>query len=192
MAYPTSSRQGLTLRRRYAESLTDGTLDAYRKKKWDRSQEFVCWLGQVALESLDPIQAMALYRASGGRYGRAFQDNRVDELRDSLDFLLYDTINLEGRFDECAAPEGAYKLVGAGKEFISYLLCLQEPGLLGVWNANSERLLRLMGAFPPTMNRGPIGVRYIDLLDALNRVRFQLVLKDFREVDEMAFLAARP
>ena len=168
-----------------------GRLAAYRKQKWDRSQEFAGWLEQTALESLEPTQALALYRASGGRDAKAFRANPIDELRDSFDFLLYDTIKLEGRFDECAAPEGAYRMLGAGKEFVSYLLCLREPGLLGVWNSNSERLLRLMDTYPPGMKRGPIGIRYLDLLDGLNRARFQLQLSDFRTVDEVAFLAAR-
>ena len=40
---------------------------------------------------------------------------------------MYDTIRLEGRFQECAAEGGAYKSAGAEKEFVSYLLCLKDP-----------------------------------------------------------------
>ena len=72
-----------------------------------------------------------LYRASGGREASAFTSVPIEELRDSLDFLLYDTIKLEGRFDECVNPDGAYKLQGAGKEFVSWLLCLRNPGIAG-------------------------------------------------------------
>ena len=132
-----------------------------------------------------------LYRASGGRDAASFSSNPIEELRDSLDFLLYDTIKLEGRFDECATPSGAYKLAGAGKEFVSWLLCLRNPALLGVWNGNAERLLRQTGAYPEAMKRGPIGIRYLDLLESLGWLRFQLGVPDFIEMDAVAYLSAR-
>ena len=88
-------------------------------------------------------------------------------------------------------PGGAYKLAGAGKEFVSWLLCLRDPALFGVWNANAERMLRRIGAYPEAMKRGPMGIRYLDLLEALGRLRFQLGLPDFIEVDTVAYLMAR-
>ena len=90
-----------------------------------------------------------------GREASAFASVPIEELRDSLDFLLYDTIKLEGRFDECVNPDGAYKLPGAGKEFVSWLLCLRNPALLGVWNVTAERLLRRVGAFPESIESRP-------------------------------------
>ena len=179
----------LTLQRLYAEALDAGQLDAYRRKKWDRSEEFASWLEQPALESLEPQQAAALYRASGGRNTRVFAGVTIEELRDSLDFLLYDNIKLEGRFDECAAAHGAYKLPGAAEAFVSFLLCLHEPGLFGVWNNNSERLLRRLGTLPASMKQGPIGIRYQDVLEALGRVGSEFKLADFRQVDELAYFA---
>ena len=179
----------LTLRRLYAEALDAGQLDAYRRKKWDRSGEFSNWLEQPALGSLEPQQAAALYRASGGRNVRVFSCVAIEELRDSLDFLLYDTIKLEGRFDECAAAHGAYKLPGATEAFVSFLLCLREPGLFGVWNTNSERLLRWLGTLPASKKQGPIGIRYLDVLEALGHVRSEFKLADFRQVDELAYFA---
>ena len=92
-------------------------------------------------------------------------------------------------FEECASPEGAYKLPGAGHEFVSWLLCLRNPPLLGVWNSNSERLLRLLGAYQESMRRGPAGIRYLDLIEALAWVRARLGLRDFVEVDVLAHMA---
>ena len=113
-------------------------------------------------------------REVGKRKTKTFSTFPIEELRDSLDFLLYDTIKLEGRFDECGAPDGAYTPPGAGKEFASYLLCLRQPRLLGVWNSNSERLLRRLGLETDTMKRGPIkketslkGIRYFLLYDTI-------------------------
>ena len=105
--------------------------------------------------------------------------------------MLYDNIKLEGRFDECAAPEGAYRMAGTGKEFPSYLLCLSSPGLFAVWNSNAEGLLNRSGLAPAGTRRGPIGIRYLDLLEGLNQVRARSGRHDFREIDELAYQSAR-
>ena len=180
------------LRRLYEEASEAGTLDSYRKRRWIRAAEFAGWLEQDALPFLEREQAVRLYRASGGRDSAAFAGNGMEDLRDSLDFLLYDTIKLEGRFDECAAPGGAYKLAGAGREFVSWLLCLRNPSLFCVWNANAERILRRVGGFPASMKQGPEGIRYLDLLEALGRLGAQAGLLNFIAVDELAWLVARP
>ena len=179
------------LRPLYDEAVGLGRVDAYRKRRWDRAVEFVPWLDEGALPELSPDQAMRLYRASGGRHAAAFSANPIDEVRDSLDFLLYDTIKLEGRFDECVSEGGAYKLDGAGKEFISWILCLRNPTLFGAWNGNAERMLRLLRAYPESMKRGPMGIRYLDMLESLARVQAQTGLPDLIEVDVMSYVATR-
>jgi len=164
---------------------------AYRRKKWSRSAEFQQWLQQDSLLTLSMEQALELYRASGGRDAAGFKTNTIEDIRDGLDFLLYDNIKLEGRFDECAAAEGAYRMAGAGREFPSYLLCLSNPGLFAVWNANAEGLLKQAGLLPASIKHGPVGIRYLDLLESLNDVRAQSGCRDFREIDELAYQAAR-
>jgi hypothetical protein len=136
-------------------------------------------------------QALELYRASGGRDSSGFKTNTIEDIRDGLDFLLYDNIKLEGRFDECAAPGGAYRLEGTGKEFPSYLLCLINPSLFAVWNANAEGLLKQAGLLTSSLKRGPMGIRYLDALEALNQIRARSGRGDFREIDELAYQAAR-
>ena len=190
-----SSRALLThadLRRLYEEAIESGAEASYRKRRWGRAAEFAELLEQNALPFLEPGQALQLYRASGGRRPAEFGSTPIEELRDSLDFLLYDTIKLEGRFDECASDEGAYSVPGAGREFVSWLLCLRNPALLAVWNSNAERLLKRLAAYPETMNRGPVGIRYLDLMESLSAVRARVGLRDFIEVDILAYLSARP
>ncbi len=180
------------LRRIHDEALEAGKLDAYRKRRWSGAAEFAGWLEQDTLTHLSSEQALRLYRASGGRDSTALSAIPIEEVRDSLDFLLYDTIKLEGRFDECVSPGGAYKLAGAGREFISWLLCLRNPALFCVWNGNAEKMLRRVGMFPAAMKRGPEGIRYLDLLEALGRLGSRAGLPDFIAVDETAWLAAKP
>ena len=180
------------LRRLYGDAVESGSTEAYRKRRWRNAAEFASWLDEDALAALDPAQALRLYRASGGRDAAAFGGNPIEEVRDSLDFLLYDTIKLEGRFDECVSDGGAYRLAGAGKEFVSWLLCLRNPLLFAVWNSGAERTLRRLGAYPESMRRGPAGIRYLDLLEALAWVRGRAGLADFIEVDVAAYAFTRP
>lgn len=170
----------------YQQASISGQLEQYRRRRWGRTNEFGAWLASATLPNLSPEQALALYRAGGGLRSAQFQTNPIEEVRDSLDFLLYDTIKLEGRFEECAAEGGAYKLAGAGKEFVSYLLCLRDPALFGVWNSGVERALRRLGIYPETLRQGHLGLGYLDLLEVLQLVRQHLGLPDFRAVDEFA------
>jgi len=181
------SSKGLALADTYQQVVSSGQLDRYRKRRWQRAKEYVAWLTQSALLEMSMDQALCLYRASGGIRGGQFRTNPVEEIRDSLDFLLYDTITLEGRFEECASEQGAYRLAGAGKGFISYLLCLRDPSLFGIWNPYVERALRALDLYPPTLGKGHLGLRYLDLLDALQRVKQLEGLADFAAVDEYCY-----
>ena len=76
------------LRRLYGQALESGALDGYRRRRWSRVAEFSGWLEQGALAGIEPDQALRLYRASGGRDVSSFSAIPIEELRDSLDFLL--------------------------------------------------------------------------------------------------------
>ena len=180
----------LELNEKYHRALDEGLLENYRKRRWARAKEFAGWLAQDKLPDLSPDQALMLYRAAGGAQPGKFNANPLEEIRDVLDFLLYDTIKLEGRFDECAAEGGGFKLNGAGKEFVSYILCLQEPSLFAVWNSRAEGMLRRMAAFSSQMRTGPLGIRYLDMLEKLAQARYHLGLPDFRVLDELCFALA--
>ena len=181
----------LEVRQAYQQAVSDGRLDAYVKRRWRRSEEFAGWLTQEGLPILSSEQASALYRASGGRKSQEFRSNLIADIRDSLDFLLFDTIGLETRFAECASTTGAYYLAGAGREFMSYTLCLADPSLFAFWGSHSENALRRLGAHPANLNKGHLGLSYLDLLNAFHAVRLTSGLTDFRAVDEMAFFVSR-
>ena len=175
----------------YRETAGLGYLAEYRRLRWSRFAESRIWLAQEALAVLSWDQALTLYRSSGARGIREFRTNQLEEVRDALDFLLYDTITLEGRFAECAASGGSYHLPGLGKEFVSYLLCSRDPTLFGIWQSYVPRALRLMGKCPPNLGKGHLGLGYLDLLDALQRVRQETGLADFPGVDEFCFAVTR-
>ena len=175
----------------YRRAVKCGELDLYQKRRWRRAGEYAAWLAEPALPLLTMDQALSIYRAGGSGRIRQFQTNPIEEIRDSLDFLLYDTITLEGRFQECASEQGAYRLAGAGKEFTSFLLCLRGPSLFGFWSAYVERALRTLDMYPPTLGKGHLGLRYLDLLDALQGVKQLASLPDFPAVDEFCYAVTR-
>lgn len=185
------SLERFQLAQAYRETAQTGVLAAYWKRRWARAGEMAGWLAPEQLPELTETQAAALYRAAGGSRGREFAGNGLAEIRDSLDFLLYDTITLEARFNECVAEGGAYRLAGAGKEFVSFLLCLGQPGLLAVWNPATERALRRLERYPKGLGKGHWGLRYMDLLEAAQRLRPEFGLADFREVDEFCYFVSR-
>lgn len=181
----------LEVRQAYEGALSDGRLYAYVKRRWLRSEEFARWLAQERSLTLSMEQALAIYRASGGRKSQEFGSNSIEEIRDSLDFLLYDNIGLETRFEECASATGAYCLAGTGREFVSYALCLVEPSLFAFWGSHSEKALRRLGVYSGNLNKGHSGLGYLDLLNALHAVRVRSGLTDYRDVDQLAFFVAR-
>ena len=143
-----------------------GYLANYRRRRWSRFAEYRIWLVQEALAGLSWDHALTLFRSSAARGIKEFRTNQLEEVRDALDFLLYDTITLEIRFAECAGSGGSYHLPGWSKEFVSYLLCLRDPSLFGIWQPYVPRALRLMGKGPPNLGKGHLGLGYLDLLDA--------------------------
>ena len=130
---------------------------------------------------------MALYSAAAGNRRQGFTTNTIEDIRESIDFLLYDTMKLEARFQECVAEGDAYKLAGAGKGFISYLMCVKDHDLFAVWNSNAELAFRKLGVPTQSLRKGPLGLSYLDLLEASTVVRSRLGLADFRAVDEFSF-----
>ena len=191
MSASSLTMERFQLAQAYRETAQTGVLASFWKRRWQRSAEMAGWLSQKELPALSEQRALALYRASGGGKAREFAANGLADITETIDFLLYDTITLEARFNECVAEGGAYKLAGAGKEFISYLLCLQQPTLLGVWNQAAERGLRRLDRYPKGMGAGHWGLRYLDLLDATHRLRPEFGLADFREVDEFLYFITR-
>ena len=175
----------------YREATSSGELMAFRRKRWGYTDDPNVWLDQDALPTLTQSQADALYRAAGGRQITKFRTNPIEEVRDAVDFLLYDTIKLENRFEECALDTGGFGLAGAGREWPSYLLTARDPTLFAPWSPHTERSLRRLGMLPPGLKSGHPGLCYIDLLDALQAVRVRLSLPDFRAVDEFCYFNGR-
>ncbi len=175
----------------FEKDLSNGILHNYTEKKFGRCSEFSKWLTEDMLPLLSVEQSLDLYKSSGGRKTPQFKENSIEDIRDAIDFLLYDTIKLEGRFDECVSDIGAYKLLGASKEFVSYLLNLRDPSLFGIWNQSSERALKLLGWYTTNLRKGPWGIRYIDMLDLLHRVQSRFQLPNLSAVDQFNYWLTR-
>ena len=176
-----------------AEAFRAQVLHMSAMDRWDRIGQFQGWLQQSALPHMTLEQAQTLYSASGARKGKEFKANSLEEVRDSIDFLLYDPLSLDGRFSECVDPEGAYTLKGCGKSFVSYLLCLRYPQLFGHWSSYSDRSLSMLGMARPKarkMAQGQ-GTTYVQYLDLLWSVRKAAGMPDFPELDKFMWWLAK-
>ena len=182
-------------------SLLADALDLHRAQasslpamvRWDKASQFQVWLQQDALPNLTQEQANSLYSASGARKGKEFKTNSLEETCESLEFLLYDPLSLDGRFSECVDPEGAYTLKGSGKGFISYLLCIRYPQLFGHWSTYSDRSLKILSISRPKARRSAQGqgTTYVQYLDLLWSVRRGTGMADFQELDRFLWWLAR-
>lgn len=188
-ARPQPDWSGLSDSYRHAEAL--GQLTAFRKRRWDRTSGAQTWLEQANIPSIKDGQIGILYRGAGGRNLTKFRTNAVADIHDAMDFLLYDTIKLESRFDECASESGAFSLEGTGREWPSYLLTLQEPRLFAPWNHHTDRALRRLGMYQSNLRKGHSGLSYLDLLEILEYLRVRLQFPDFRTVDEFCYVVGR-
>ena len=175
----------------FQRAVQEGELDTFRTRRWTYDDDPAAWLDQGNVFDMAQTQADALYRAAGGRQIQKFRTNSIEDIRDAIDFLLYDTIKLENRFEECALDTGGFGLIGAGKEWPSYLLTLRDPALFAPWSPHTERSLRRLGMLPPGLRTGHPGLCYIDLLDSVQAVRYRLGLPDFRAVDEFCYFNGR-
>ena len=187
-AVSTHDWQGLA--ETFSRAQEDGELDTFRRRRWGDDGR-ADWLDQDYLAALTEAQALRLYRGAGGRQAKRFGGHPIAEVRDAVDFLLYDTIKLENRFEECATETGGFGLAGAGKEWPSYLLTLRDPTLFAPWSPHTERALRRLGMLPSGFRSGHPGLCYIDLLDILARLAHMLQMPDFRSVDEFCYLNGR-
>ena len=169
----------------------DGLLSGFREKRWSGAEKWRGWLDQNTLPYLSLEHSVVMFRASGSKGIKAFGANKIDEIRESLDFLLYDPVSLEGRFAECVALDGAYHCGGFDKEFVTFLLCLREPSLFGIWQPYVVKALKIFGNCPLNFGKGHVGLAYLDLLDALMEIRRVTGLPDFISVDEYCYAITR-
>ncbi|MDE2685812.1 MAG: hypothetical protein OXI54_16925 [Chloroflexota bacterium] len=187
----STSTDWAALSHAFQQAVESGELDSFRRRRWQDADDPAGWLEQDALAKLTQSQADALYRGAGGRQIGRFRANPIADVRDAVDFLLYDTIKLENRFEECALETGGFGLTGAGREWPSYLLTLREPTLFAPWSPHTERALRRLRMLPPGLKQGHPGLCYIDLLYAMQVLRVRLGLPDFRAVDEFCYFNGR-
>ena len=188
---PSTLNDWAALSDAFLEAVRAGDLDSFRRRRWEYTDNPAGWLTQEKLTTLTRSHADTLYRGAGGRQISKFRTNPIEEVRDAIDFLLYDTIKLENRFEECALETGGFGMAGAGREWASYLLTLREPDLFAPWSPHTERALRRLGLLPPGLKQGHPGLCYIDLLDTLAVLAHRLQLPDFRVVDEFCYFNGR-
>ena len=176
----------------FRETAQAGELDAFRSRRWQYADDPAGWLEQDALATLTQSPGRRpLSRRPADAKSTSSAPIPSQKSGDAVDFLLYDTIKLENRFEECALETGGFGLAGAGREWPSYLLTLREPTLFAPWSPHTERALRRLGLLPPGLKQGHPGLCYIDLLDAMQILRVQLGVPDFRAVDEFCYFNGR-
>ncbi len=155
-----------------------------KKKIWDRMRDFDRRLGRAVLESLEAARALILYRASGAEIPSG---SRLMPSMSCGTVSIFFCMIRSNSNDASTTLKRPTNYEGAGKEFMSSLLRLLQPGIMAAWNSNPECLLRLTGDF----RRGTLNWPMDTVFGSVEPGRFQLDLSDFQTVDEVPFLSSR-
>lgn len=99
----------------------------------------------------------------------------MEKLKESLKYLLDESINIQDRFDNMVYLHGKYHVRGISNGLATAILHLYNPKEYGVWNKRSKKALYLLGKTPEVT--GSWGSDYI----AINKKLYEL--RDFLGTD---------
>ncbi len=184
--HPTLQATFQDLVHRFNELLFSGQLEKLRQRKWGRSAAVLELLEERRVETLSPEDAYRLYRGLPISQGKrkAFLGNPIQDIRDSLWFLLYGEAPYEIRVWELLDDLGGYRLAGADRQLISALLCLKEPWLYGLANARVDRALRRLRLAPSLDRNESNAGKFQKTQESLWRLRTAAGFPDLTVTDD--------
>ncbi|MFW9885134.1 MAG: hypothetical protein ACFFEX_12180 [Candidatus Thorarchaeota archaeon] len=132
----------------------------------------------------EAMEVFSKLRTGRSRKPEEFRSNGINQIRESLYYILYGEDDLSKRLSETVSSEGKYKLSNAGKDFISTILNVIYPDTCAIWNSAVEKGLHKIGLIPPTIRGESLGERYIRITSAIKALRDLGGFADFGITDE--------
>ena len=135
---PLPQRQFYALVYRFRLLEQGSDLDRMRKRKWAKARIAHKLIQDDRIQALTPNEAGELYRSLPIPQGKRsdFLGNPIEELRESLWFLLYEELSYEMRVWEFLDDMGGYRLKGGDRSLAAALFFTREPSLYGLVNTN--------------------------------------------------------
>jgi len=135
---PLPQRQFYALVYRFRLLEQGSDLDRMRKRKWAKARIAHKLIQDDRIQALTPNEAGELYRSLPIPQGKRsdFLGNPIEELRESLWFLLYEELSYEMRVWEFLDDMGGYRLKGGDRSLAAALFFTREPSLYGLVKTN--------------------------------------------------------
>ena len=161
-------------------------LEGMRKRKWAKVRIALELIQEERIQGLTQDEASELYRSLPISQGKRsdFLDNPIEELRESLWFLLYEELSYEMRVWEFLDDMGGYRLKGGDRSLAAALFFTREPLLYGLVNTNVEKGLRRLGMAPRYGRNESHAGRFQKAQEAVWQVQGMAGFEDFSVTDD--------
>ena len=183
---PLPQRQFYALVDRFRLLEQGSDLDSMRKRKWGKASIAHELIQEERIQGLMPDEADELYRSLPISQGKRsqFVSNPIDELRESLWFLLYEQLSYEMRVWEFLDDMGGYGIKGGERSLVAALFFTKDPLLYGLVNTNVEKGLRRLGMAPKYDRNESHAGRFQKVQEAIWQVQGMARFEDFSVTDD--------
>lgn len=159
-------------------------------KRWEDHGRWKEWIAPEKIDNLSDEELKTkffeYYNKGAGRHPfDARWRNKITEdmakFRETLKFLLDETIPLEHRLNEVLNSDGTYHINGMGKALVTSLLMDLNLDKYSTWNGKTEISLKVLGLMPN--GNGSFGEKYELIMDILTHIRDLSPNISFLEID---------
>ena len=156
-----------------------GKIKEYKPDREEAHKKWVEWLNTESLEKISDDELknkfIEYYDRGAGRHtfipinrDRIIRD--IKKFRETLKFLLNESIDIKQRINEVLENDGKYKIEGVGKALVTSFLFDFNPDKYCIWNNRVEIGLEKIGWKPQL--RGKMGEKYSQILETLEKLKF--------------------
>ncbi len=144
--------------------------DHKRWKKWIDPVEFA----QLSLNEIKN-KFLEYYNKGMGRYPpipiqRESIIRDMNRLKETLRFLLNETVPIKERINEILDSDSKYYINGLGQQTITSILMDLNPKHYATWNETTKKGLRFLGRYPEPPRGSDLGTWYVNVMESIEKI----------------------
>ncbi|MDV2495789.1 MAG: endonuclease NucS [bacterium] len=160
---------------------------------WDQ------WVNQETVQKLSDEELkqrfLEYFHAGAGRhpFNHIYRDRIIRDpkkFRDTLTFLLDETISLKERINEVLNKNGKHHIEGLGRGLTTSLLMDLNPQQYVTWNNKTDKGLETLGCQPSFERGDDWGTKYEKILEAIREIQSLNPQSNFLEIDHFLHIVA--
>ncbi len=183
---PLPQRQFYVLVDRFRLLEQGSDLDTVRRRKWAKAGIAHELIQGERIQELTLDEAGELSRSLPISQGKRsdFLSNPIEELQESLWFLLYEELSYEMRVWEFLDDMGSYRVNSGDRSLVAALFFTRDPLLYGLVNTNVDKGLRQLGMSPQYDRNESHAGRFQKIQEAVWQVQGMARFEDFSVTDD--------